>query len=97
MEQSQSERVWLFGIGANMNVEHLERQKGVKVLDNSPGKVMDWEMTFTAPIVPYVEPAMASASPKAGEEIHGLAYAVSKEHADKIDHIEDVGNTHVVN
>ena len=57
------EVVWLFGIGANMNIPHLERQKGVKVLDHSPGKVVDWEMTFSAPIIDYVEPAMASASP----------------------------------
>ena len=66
------------------------------MLDHSPGKVVDWEMSFTAPIIPYVEPAMASASQKDGEEIHGLAYAVSKEHAAKIDHMEDIETIHNV-
>ena len=69
----------------------------MKVLDHSPGKVVDWEMTFSAPIIDYVEPAMASASPKQGCEIHGVAYATSKEDCAKIDKMEDVGNTHVVN
>ena len=42
-------------------------------------------MTFSAPISEYVEPAMASASPAVGQEVHGLGYAVSREDADKID------------
>ena len=54
-------------------------------------------MTFSAPIAPYVEPAMASASPKVGGEIHGLAYALSKEHATKMDEAEAVPEIHIVN
>ena len=80
-----------------MNVEKLEKQKKVKVLEYGPGKVENWEMTFSAPISEYVEPAMASASPKVGQEIHGLGYAVSREDADKIDKIEAVPIMHVVN
>ena len=36
--------VWMFGIGANMNVAKLEVQKGAKVVDHCPAKVFDWEM-----------------------------------------------------
>ena len=54
-------------------------------------------MTFSAPISEYVEPAMASASPAVGQEVHGLGYAVSREDADKIDKIEAVPIMHVVN
>ena len=90
MVQSQSEVVWLFGIGANMNIEHLEKQKGVKVLDHSPAKVRGWAMTFTAKLADFVEPAMASASPIEGAEVHGVAYSTSKEHAAIIDEKEGV-------
>ena len=40
----KNELVWMFGIGANMNVEKLEAQKGAKVVDHCPAKVFDWEM-----------------------------------------------------
>ena len=61
------------------------------MLDYSPAKVLDWAMTFTAEAAAFVEPAMASASPIAGEEVHGVAYSTSKEHAAIIDEKEGVG------
>ena len=91
MDIEKNELVWMFGIGANMNVEKLEAQKGTKVVDHCPAKVFDWEMQFTAPISKYIEPAMASAHPKEGSEVHGLAFAVSKEDAARIDEKEQVG------
>ena len=87
----------MFGIGACMDLEHLEKVKGIKVLDHCPGKVLDWAMTFSMHGAPYVEPAFASANPQSGGEIHGLGYAASKEHAAIIDEKEGVGFYHVVN
>ena len=36
----------------------------------------------------FVDPSFASAYPKEGEEIHGLAYAVNKEDFDKCNKME---------
>ena len=78
----------MFGFGANLNIHHLQEKKQLKVLDYGAAKVDDFYIAFPKGGFAHVEPAFASAWPKKGEEIQGLAYAVSKEDLDKCNQME---------
>ena len=69
----------MFGFGANLNVQHIQEKKKLKIFDSSPAKVVDWQISFPKGGMPLVEPAFASAFQKEGDEIHGLAFQITAE------------------
>ena len=71
--------VWSFGFGANLNAEHLQEKKKLKILDSCAAKVEGWYLAFPEGGISLVEPAFGSAYQREGAEIHGLAFATSKE------------------
>jgi cation transport regulator ChaC len=84
-----SESVWSFGYGSNMNPRHLEDQKGVKVLDHTPAILKGYRLTFEHKGMPLVEPSFATVKEGApSDEVHGVAFLVSKSDYDRLDKIE---------
>ena len=53
-----------------------------------PAVAKDWEMSFSTPGIPCVEPWFATALPKLGKEIHGVAFCIPETDAEKLDKIE---------
>ena len=81
-------RVWSFGFGSNMDVGALRTKKMLNILDHMPAVAKDWEMSFSSKGIPCVEPFYALALPKAGAEIHGMAFSVPESDVAKLDAIE---------
>ena len=75
---------WSFGFGSNMNVEFVEKKKGYKVYESTPGIVRDWRMGFYLKAMKFVEPAFATVIPMPGSELHGVAIRISLEDAAKL-------------
>ena len=78
----------MFGFGANLNVQHIEEKKKLKIFDSSAAKVSDWYISFPKGGMANVEPAFASAFKKEGTEIHGLAFQISAEDKARCDKME---------
>lgn len=69
-----TDEVWTFGFGSNMNIELLRSKKGMRVLEFAPGVVRGWRLSFQRPALALVEPSFADARPGAADdEIHGVA------------------------
>ena len=88
VENTTPELHWMFGFGANLNVTHIEEKKKLKIYDHSAAKVVGWQISFPKMGWRYAEPAFASAYQKEGSEIHGLAFAVTKEDKDRCNSME---------
>ena len=75
--------VWSFGYGSNMNLDHLARKKGVKVLEHVPAVMKGFTLGFVRSWA-LVEPGYAAFRKHDGGEIHGLAFRVSQQDMDEI-------------
>lgn len=68
------DRAWNFAYGSNME-EGTRRRRGLEPLQMLPGMVKGWELTFSLPGVPYLEPAFAALRPASANctvSCHGL-------------------------
>ena len=83
--------VWSFGYGSNMDMDMLERSKGIKVLDHTPAVLEGYRLAFNMPGIPLVEPGFAGLEEEEGEDVHGIAFRLGGEAADMLDRREGVG------
>ena len=77
MESKKEDKVWAFGFGANLNAQHIEQKKQLKILDSCAARVSGFLFAFPLGGVQYVDPAFACAFQQKGSEIHGLAFATT--------------------
>lgn len=68
-----------FGYGSNMSREKLRNRmttttSTIKFTDAWLGRVQDWELSFDQPILPPIEPVMASIERKANAVMYGVVY-----------------------
>eukprot|EP00808_Paulinella_micropora_P011444 g6128.t1 len=88
----QPSGVWYFGIGSNLNAQHLRDRKGVQVLEAYPARLSGWVMRFSVPGNKLVEPGMGNVhrTGKEQDEVHGLAFRLNEGDAVKLDRSEGV-------
>ena len=64
-------RAWNFAFGSNMDVFTRKRRQ-LEVNSIVPAAVWDWELRFSLPGLPYIEPAFAALCPMEGVSTHGV-------------------------
>lgn len=86
-----SDVVWSFGIGSNMNVDIVENKKKIKVIDHACAVLTGWRLGFTLHGMEKVEPSFADAQ-RGGEadEIHGVVLALSQSDMENMDAQEGI-------
>jgi hypothetical protein len=69
---------WNFAYGSNMHPERLRGRADITPKRCAPAVLRDWRLAFNlATGLQLVEPAMANIMPASGEEVHGVALAMS--------------------
>jgi cation transport regulator ChaC len=76
-----SNLVWYFGFGSNMNpkvfgAESSRYERRVIPRTAKVGKVPGWALRFNLKTLPLVEPGMGNIIKEEGAEVHGVAYQV---------------------
>ena len=64
-------RAWNFAFGSNMDV-FTRRRRQLEPKRIVPATVYDWELRFSLPGLPYIEPAFAALCPMDGVSSHGV-------------------------
>ena len=83
------EVVWSFGYGSNMDVVSLQAKKHVKIVDHVCAVLKGWRMSFNLPGMDKVEPSYANVTEGgAGDEVHGVAFCMTKESGEELDRTE---------
>lgn len=83
--------VWRFGYGSNVGLQNLREKKGLNPARCISGTISGWELYWKLAFSPFVEPAWAGARthPEGDRgELHGTAFLISEEEAEKLDRQE---------
>ena len=67
--------------------------KNIFLSDHTPAILRDYQLIFDYIGLPKVEPSYANVREEEGGEVHGLAFGMDKENADKMTR---QGNTHIL-
>lgn len=81
--------VWYFAYGSNMSRAIFEGRRQMRPLAAQVGWVEGHRVCFTIPIGPG-ERGVANLEPCAPARTHGVAYAITPEDFDRLDHTEGV-------
>jgi len=66
-----------FAIGSNMQPATMEALRGIHKYNATPAVLLDYQLAFNVPGIPFVEPSAASAYPSPGASLHGVLYTLS--------------------
>jgi len=76
--------VWRFGYGSNIGQEVLKQKKNLNPEKYYTGTIANYELYFT-PGIPFVEPGWGATRYNEGSVLHGSAFYISQEEAQKLD------------
>lgn len=76
--------VWRFGYGSNIGLKVLKQKKNLNPKEYYTGTIANYELYFT-PGIPFVEPGWGATRYKEGSMLHGSAFCISQEEAQKLD------------
>mmetsp|Transcript_24574 Transcript_24574/g.71894 ORF Transcript_24574/g.71894 Transcript_24574/m.71894 type:complete len:295 (-) Transcript_24574:196-1080(-) len=79
-----TKEVWRFGYGSNLGLSTLRSKKSLNPSRYLVGTVKGWQLYFK-PGIAHVEPAWAAIHPLKGNELHGSAFLIAEEEAEKLD------------
>lgn len=88
---SNGNLVWKFGIGSNMNVQTLTKNKGITIIEHHPAMCPSHRLGFHRTLGPELfEPSFATIVPIEDDDmcVHGLATLMTTEQARKLDRLE---------
>ena len=71
-------RAWNFAFGSNMDV-FTRRRRQLEPSRIAPGVAQGWELCFSLPGIPYIEPAFAALRPSSNVSTHGVCLELDKE------------------
>eukprot|EP00438_Fugacium_kawagutii_P034160 Skav226368 [mRNA] locus=scaffold290:99093:100678:+ [translate_table: standard] len=70
-------RAWNFAFGSNMDVS-TRRRRQLEVIDLQPAVAHGWELHFSLPGIPYIEPSFAALRPS-NVSTHGVCLELDRE------------------
>ena len=68
-----------FAYGSNVGSKTFSTRRNIQPKSVQNGKILDYQLSFNVPGVPFLEPAFASVTRKKGEETHGVCYMITKD------------------
>jgi cation transport regulator ChaC len=89
MDAGLDGHVWYFAYGSNMSPAIFRERRGMEPLETHAGFVDGYRLAFDIPVGPG-ERAVANVALDAAARIHGVAYLLSAEDAERLDRTEGV-------
>lgn len=77
MVPSGAARAWNFAFGSNMDIT-TRRRRQLEVSDLQPAVAHGWELHFSLPGIPYIEPSFAALRPS-NVSTHGVCLELDRE------------------
>ena len=68
-----------FAYGSNVGSKTFSTRRNIQPKRVQNGKILDYQLSFNVPGVPFLEPAFASVTRQKGEETHGVCYTITKD------------------
>ncbi|WP_166805085.1 gamma-glutamylcyclotransferase family protein [Nitrosococcus wardiae] len=82
---------WYFAYGANMLTDVLVRRRGVIPLSSEQARLDGYQLVFSQPGLPYIEPCFASIQPIQTDSVYGVLHHLTAHAAAQIDRFEGRG------
>jgi hypothetical protein len=83
--------IWNFAYGGNMNPGVLIDRRGIEPRESTAGRLEGYRLAFTAPGLPWVEPAFANIEPAPGDAVHGVLHRLTTRQLRRLDLFEGGG------
>ena len=68
-----------FAYGSNVGSKTFSTRRNIQPKRVQNGKILDYQLSFNVPGVPFLEPAFASVTSQKGEVTHGVCYTITKD------------------
>ena len=68
-----------FAYGSNVGSKTFSTRRNIQPKRVQNGKILDYQLSFNVPGVPFLEPAFASVTRQKGKITHGVCYTITKD------------------